>query len=255
MRYLEGFTWPVPIAFASAVAACRFEQGDVLYDDPAAYDAWEGKDAAPGTVIQVIDPPKTARAPSGDAEGNRFQVNWGLPVVLDVYVDGAPTPDRRATTQGRLFCCLWQGDPALLDDDSPLPEPPLGQRELQRRLEEAVPAFVRAFRKRTAAGGHSLLILAVDDASDAARVKAHAIEALLAEAFEVEGRTLAPAQAGLEEPERLHPALGLRGIAIAQADASAIESQLAPLLYGGADASAGRFSLARHGHLAPLAKP
>lgn len=253
VEWIAGFAWPVPRAFSGPVSVCRFEQGDVLYDDASGYGRWTSGDA-PQTVIQVLEPPKTARGGSGDAEGNRFQVNWGLPVTVDVYADGAERPERRTTTQGRLFACLWRGDPAMLDEAVSALDAPLSVRELHRRLAEAVPAFVKRLRKRARRGGHSLLLLAVDDASDAARVKARAIEGLLRDAFDVEALTLTPAEAGLEDADALHPALGVRGIAITTEDTAAVERCLCALLYGGGDEGAGRFSLARHGHLGPLAE-
>lgn len=249
--WIAGFAWPLPRAFSGAVSACRFEQGDVLYGDPTGYGEWP-EEAPPLPIIQVLDPPKTARALSGDAEGNRFSVSWESPVTVDVWV-AAERPDRRSTTQGRLFTCLWRGDLSLLDAETPAPDAPSTVRALQRRLPEAVPALLDRFAARARAGGQSLLLLAVDDSSDSTRVKAQAIEALLADAFEVEALSVTPVEVGVENAESLHPALLVRAIAIASADAEAIERRLARLLYSGADASAGRFSLSRHGHLTALA--
>jgi len=249
---IRGFAWAVPRALSAAVSACRFEQGDVLYDDPAGYGPWRGAGDAPASIIQVLDPPRSARTPTGDSEGGRFQTSWLLPVTLDLFTAGSDRPDRRATTQGRLFACLWQGDPALLDDATPAPDPPLGLRELQRRVGEAVPAFVSHFAALAHAGRHSLFVVASDDASQSARVKVHGIRTLLEDAFETETATLSPAEAGLTGAELLHPALVLQGFAIATRDTDAIEGRLRALLYGGADESAGRFSLSRHGHLGPL---
>ena len=38
MKYLEQFTWPVPKGFSDAVATCKFEQGDLLYNTCRAYE-------------------------------------------------------------------------------------------------------------------------------------------------------------------------------------------------------------------------
>ena len=66
MELLSGFTWPVPRAFASAVSACRFEQGDVLYDAASAYAAAD-PGSGPGHHVQILDPPRSARAAPADA--------------------------------------------------------------------------------------------------------------------------------------------------------------------------------------------
>lgn len=42
MEFFSGFKWAVPGAFSDAVALCRFEEGDTLYDTKNAYnDDWE----------------------------------------------------------------------------------------------------------------------------------------------------------------------------------------------------------------------
>ncbi len=42
MNFFSNFTWAVPKAFSDAVASCRFEEGDMLYDTPKAYEVdWE----------------------------------------------------------------------------------------------------------------------------------------------------------------------------------------------------------------------
>jgi len=80
---IRGFAWAVARALSAAVSACRFEQGDVLYDDPAGYGPWRGAGDAPASIIQVLDPPRSARTPTGDSEGGRFQTSWLLPVTLE----------------------------------------------------------------------------------------------------------------------------------------------------------------------------
>ena len=36
--YFTCFDWAVPKAFKEPLASCRFEQGDILYDTPKAYE-------------------------------------------------------------------------------------------------------------------------------------------------------------------------------------------------------------------------
>jgi hypothetical protein len=38
MDFFPKFKWAVPHAFGDALAACRFEQGDILYDTLMAYE-------------------------------------------------------------------------------------------------------------------------------------------------------------------------------------------------------------------------
>jgi len=252
MELIEGFEWAVPRAFAGAVSACRFEQGDVLYSDPAAYGSGAGAQAP--FVLQVLDPPKTARALSAEGEGNRFDANWSSSVELELTEGQGGETRHCATTQGRLFCCLWRGDPSLLDADQPEPVPPLSLRDLHRRLAEAEPRVTEAFR--TAEGGalkgaFSLYLAALDESSDASRAKARAVEAALRADFGARALVLGPADSGLEGADRLHPALRVQGLAMAGPAPGAVEGRLRDLLYGGAG-GAERFSLARHGLLVEI---
>lgn len=255
MEWIAGFAWALPRAFTSAVSACRFEQGDVLVHDRADTGRWRAGALPKGPILQVLDPPKSNRAGSSEAEGSRFETNWDSPVCLDRYDPGSELPLRIDTTQGRLYSCLWRDALDALDPATPDRTPPRGLRELHRQIQHAVPALRARFQKRVRAGHHQLFVFATDDASDAARVKARAIETLLAEHFETESGTLAPTEADVPDAETLRPTLRLCGIAIASADAEAIERRLAGLLYGGAGEDTARFSLSRHGHLTPLTPP
>ena len=251
MEFIEGFAWPVPRALAGAVSACRFEQGDLLYSRSEAYGSWPAGREDLEYALQVLDPPKSARALAPGAEGNRFEANWNSSLEFELTDFAAASSERRTTTQGRLFCCLWRGDIAQLDASAEPPEPPASQRDLHRRLDETRPAFEALFGQ-VAGGGASgdfcLYMAAVDDANEAARSKAKAVQAVLEAKFEVESRRLSPGEAGLAGAESLHPALWIQGLAIASRKAAAVEKRLRGLLYGGASES-GRFSLARHGLL------
>ena len=132
MELFSGFTWPVPRAFASAVAACRFEQGDVLYDDARAYTvgAADGATDGAGTrwgdvakelghAIQVLDPPRSARGAPAEASGRRFDANWASPVTLELVDFRTGQTRVLETTQARLFTCLWRGSVRTLEGEPP----------------------------------------------------------------------------------------------------------------------------------------
>ena len=142
MHFLSGFAWPVPRAFASATAVCRFEQGDVFFDTPDGYAAW--KVSRPRFHVQVLDPPRTARSLPADSEG-RFAANWSSPVTCEVRDRKASTTEVVTSTQGCLFTCLWRGDLALLRGAlvgamEAMPLPGIA-RDLQKHLASTLPAL------------------------------------------------------------------------------------------------------------------
>ena len=182
--WISGFSWPIPRAFSAAVSHCRFEQGDVLYAEPGGYGTWGTKPPG-GPFLQVLDPPKTARALSADTDGDRFSVGWASPVTLQVFAEALDQPIQKTTSQGRLFTVLWRGDLNVLEPDQPEPLVPGSLRELHGRLSEAVPNLSRRlFKGRTRPNG-LILLLAVDDSSESGRGKSDAIEARLSDHFGV----------------------------------------------------------------------
>ena len=267
MEFIAGFRWPLPRAFAGAVLACRFEQGDVIYSDAGGYRAWSKGRGGAKFAVQVLDPPKSTRALAPGSEGKRFDANWNSAVEIEVTDYRGNSTVRQTTTQGRLFYCLWRGDTAWLDPEGKAAIPPASQRELHRRLGEAQPAFERHYSASGSdaplAEGFSLYLAAVDDANENARSKAQAVRAALEANFRVESHWLSPQEAGLPAAEELHPALRIQGLAVAAQRPEAVEEQLRRLLYRATDdgtsggrergqgdaGEPGRFSLARHGLL------
>ena len=246
MEFFANFNWAVPRALANAVGTCRFEQGDVLYSDRCGYESWPGSQAQLRYRLQVLDPPKTARALSPEQEGSRFAANWGSSIEFELTDRRSGETIRQVSTQGRVFSCLWRGTPEVLSEDLPAPEAPRGQRELHGRLEEAQ-AFVGERLRALSPAPLCVYLSAVDESSDAARLKAQAVEASLAESFPgLVSASFGPAEAGLDSGGELHPALMLRALGVQTPDPEAVEARLREALYSG---TGSRFSLSRHGLL------
>jgi len=256
MDFFTGFCWPVPTAFASAVAACRFEQGDVLYSSERAYRDWDGASSELRHHVQVLDPPKSARAMASESDGTRFSVNWSSPVVFELRDYRGGSAETRHSTQGRLFSCLWEGDVSLLAEDGrEPPPPPLLARDLHRALQENRDAAVAALGG--VLGGATaprLLYLSVlDRSSDASRAKASLVESQLASRFGVVSTDLAPSRAEIPEASRYHPSLAIRCLALDTNDEESVRTLLKGALYTPSKTSkaeaADRFALQRHGLL------
>ena len=252
----EGFAWSVPTAFAAALAGFRFEQGDVLYRHLDAYAAQLDAGSVGGPALQVLLPKRSARATPAEADGDRRTALWESEVVLERVDLDAGTAETLRVSQGKLLMTLWTGDEAWLEPDRDEPPVPLSARELAGRLDEAEATLDGDFR--TQRGARFLFV--VDLASDASRTKAMAIEEALAALGEVERVERTAARSGVSEAGLFHPALRVRGLAVVGADEKGIQAALRGALYGGSAASiegadgetADRFSVARHGRLAPL---
>ncbi len=259
-----GFAWAVPRAFGAAVHACRFEQGDVLYSDASAYDESRRRKWPARYHIQVLDPPRTTRALGGDGEGQRFFSNWESAVEFEWMDYKAQHCTKMQSTQGGLFTCLWKGDLAALRADafSALSRPLL-LRDLQPLIADCVGPMIERFQqaqpgstgKRRSSGGRRLFASAIDQSSDASRVKCQSIRRALDAHFRVELRHFLPADLELPEAERFHPALEVLGFAVESGDTAKLERVLREVLYAGgkvAGQEGGRFQLARHGTLVEM---
>lgn len=254
----EGFAWAVPTAFAAALAGFRFEQGDVLYRDAGAYAPQQSAKAAGGTALQVLLPKRSARATPADAEGGRRTALWASEVVLERVALDTGASETLSLSQGKLLMTLWTGDEDWLDPERAEPPIPLAGRDLAARLEESEATLAGDFQTRK---GMRFLFV-VDLASDASRAKAASIEEALAPLGRLERVERTAARSGVSEAERFHPALRVRGLAVAGVEEERVQAALRGALYGGSatpdpdaeEAGPDRFSVARHGLLAPLGR-
>lgn len=241
---LPGFRWPVPRAFAAAVCAYRFEQGDVLYRDVRAYDPLAGGIPSGLTAIQLRQPPRSARSLPSDAEGDRRLSNWQSELELDLVDLARGAVESRKTTQGRLFMALWKGDDSSLDGRGEEPALPRSARELAQLLREGglgLPELAPTSHR-------SRFSFVVDWSADASRTKAARIADALQQLGACASRDRFPAELAAPEADRFHPTLVVRSVEIEHARPEAVEEALRRALYGGPGES-DRFSASRHGLL------
>ena len=286
LECFAGFAWAVPKAFAGPLGQFRFEQGDVLHRDAAAYTDPEA--GCRGTAIQVLRPPRSARATaSGEGEGgDRREIQWQSGVELEVHDLEGGRVRRISTTQGRLWTLLWKGGrlEALEIDRAEPPPPPRDARALGAKLDFFADALDHGRRKKGIQGSRFLWV--VDLASDTSLAKAAAIEEALRRLGRVRLTEARPEDAALEDADAFAPQLVVREARLSGVPEADVEAALKAALYQGggqresgeqsegeqaeaeragaaavvgsegempaATARRDRFSAARHGLLRPL---
>ncbi len=257
------------MSFASAVAASRFELGDVLYQDARGYDDWSGTAPAGKTVIQVLDPPRSARGTALEGDADRRKANWESETRILLIDPASGDSVERAITQGHLLTAIWQGDTAWLEVDREAPPFPRTARALFSVLDASTHAWSADVARARPRSG-SLFVMVVDLASDASRAKAALVGERLQMAGKVSVVDRTPSDAGIEHADLYHPTLILRGFISPGRDTETIESELRACLYRGGVAAiqetsafeptpqlesdsdapvGGRFSVTRHGVL------
>jgi len=256
--FFDGMAWPVPIAFASAIVAMRFEQGDVLYRDSRAYDALEGEIPKGLVAIQVLLPKRSARATPSEYEGDRRQSNWQSEVTVELVDLARGRTETRVITQGKLAMAIFRGDDDWLDPDCEAPPLLRSARALQQRLGETLATFDS---RQTAEHG-CRFVFAVDVASDPSRLKAAGVEEALRSSGSVERIDLSAEQAGIEDAETYHPTAVVRCLVMPNRTVEEVLPVLRGRLYGRAsekisesgqseegEETPDRFSVGRHGIL------
>lgn len=128
-EYFDGLAWPLPLAFADALAACRFERGDMLYDTKTAYEGpWDKVRHHISYSIQVMSP---SRAPMPRSREQReekksvFRSNWEQTVSLHLTDYLKNETDEITTTEGRLYTFLWEGNRKWLEEKTDAPPVPI----------------------------------------------------------------------------------------------------------------------------------
>jgi len=196
-EYFGGFSWAVPKAFAEPVAACRFEQGDILYDTKKAYEGTWGE-ALPhiSYSIQIKYPPRGVATKSTEDAASVFRRNWQQPVTGDLRDFKRGSTKEISATEGRLYMLLWTGKFEYLDektDSPPIPDLPMS---IGKKL-GASEAFFK--RQLPSTIEHPLAFIMPYDASyELLRLKFAKVESVLSNHYQPTVLMAAPDKAGLK---------------------------------------------------------
>lgn len=136
------FAWAVPKSFADPLGTCRFEQGDTLYENEAAYLLpWSEACKTAGFAIQVHSPLRGVTSKSPGQDDSAFADNWQGEVIFDLINLKTNASKNITTTQGHLYTLLWHGDLKILDEKSAALPVPRQAGALKKLLPEAAKLF------------------------------------------------------------------------------------------------------------------
>lgn len=250
LDFFDGFAWALPNAFADPLEKCRFERGDVLYDDPAASTAdWAAARKAAKRIVQVRLPQQGETAKQDKDAASVFADNWRRSAEIDLIETKDLSVRAIATTQGRLYTFLWRDDEAVLDLGTPEPALPLMAGDLRTRLEDAAP---RVAAQVEVSSPSQLFVFPFDHASSRLREKDRDIRAALVSVKGCEELEFPVASEGGSDPL---PTLCWKAYLLPGLGEDAVTDLLKPALYnpqGDREGKADRFSLSRHGQLLEL---
>lgn len=204
MEFFSGFKWAVPRAFSDAVALCRFEEGDILYDTKKAYNNdWEKASQFIKYSLQVKYPARVSGSAAEKGAGV-FGRNWGSEVHIDLYKNLEKVGAGQIhTTQGRLYTALWKGDITVLEKESEEPLIPLSVQDITKTLEQTTE------KAKELSVGYPVFVMARDLSNPVSREKFSKILTALKKNLHSQPSILTPKKAGFIKFEDIAPTLDI----------------------------------------------
>jgi hypothetical protein len=249
--FFAGFAWSVPSAFCDPLGACRFEEGDSLYDTKDGYLQWDEALKRLKYRIQIKAPKKTAKGTLKEDEDAIFARNWNEPVTFELSRYQENKREMITTTQGRLYSLLRTGDFAFLDGKTQAPVVPILVIEANRLLEQIDKLALRKLSE----GMEKLhiFIMASDPTNPVSRAKLVDIRRCLGE-YELREMTFTPHDLKLANAERYAPTISYVAFATDTGATEKMRDCLKRVLYKPSKSrktTIDRFQLRRHGLLIP----
>lgn len=246
MEFFSEFAWAVPTIFSDAIADCKFEEGDMIYDSQSAYQEWQRAIKSLKYSIKVKFPRRSLRVTKGKSETVAL-ANWKSEVKIELkqFVNDEPI-ERIETTQGRLFSLLWKGDLEILNDGTPDPPPPLFLKDVKKKLIEIVEKCEQI------ADGKPYFIMAHDPTNKVSLQKHISILSVLKINFGCDLVQLPPKKAGFINWEKISPVICINLYVIGKDEHNNILASLKKVLYKPSKSKKkDSFRIAAHGILGP----
>jgi hypothetical protein len=200
-EFFGGFKWAVPRAFASPLSACRFEQGDVLYDTDKAYEGeWGAAKSHIKHSVEIKAPMRGGGVKSDEDQDSAFADNWNSRVEFVLNDHRAEKERHVVTTQGRLYWLLWKGK--VEEFETADVKVPAAARALMEHLSATVEPIRARLAKADCAGG--IFVTPYDAAEQRLWAKARAIEEALRD-FGVTHGVEKLIEAGVPDPDAYAP--------------------------------------------------
>jgi len=253
-NYFYGFTWAIPKAFAIPLNECRFEEGDLLYDNKLAYEQpWSMAIKQMKYSIQIQLPMRGTVSKMDKDKDSVFTDNWHQSVTFELNDYQSNLTKIIKTTQGRLYTLLWKGDFSVLDETHADPPTPSLSKAVIKQLSHTVPSFKNQISRLMNAP--NLFIMPFDLSNDLLKSKEIKIENALSEQFAIKKIYLTPEEAGLKAQNGFAPTLLLLCIAIDSPSPSNMKEILKSALYSPSKDKKSiteRFRLEAHGYFVSL---
>lgn len=245
MEFFSGFSWAVPTAFGDAVALCRFEQGDTLYDTRKAYEEnWSEASKHIHQWLQVRYPAH-AKTVAGESAGGIFEKNWNSEVRVDLYRNSKILSEGQIqTTQGRLYTALWTGNVDVLQLESEEPKVPLNVQDVNRKLKDT------RIKASELSKGFPVFVMARDLSNKNSKAKYSKISFKLKSHILSNPEILNPKLAGIRDWNTVSPTVEIAFFPLINVNQEEVEVLIKDAVYvPSKDAKKEMFKIAAHGEI------
>jgi hypothetical protein len=249
MKLFPQFAWPVPVAFADALATFRFTEGDVFHDDSRAYSgSWSDALHYLSHSLQVTFP-KSSSAVGQDTsiDDSLLTQNWGKTVQLTLVDHKAQKQTHNvSTTQGRVYTALYTGNLKSLSMEVPCPVP-LFLGALKKHIDDTLADHFQTIRNVT---DEFVFVWHFDPTNQAILEKERGMLKELTKLGAVRVYDASPQELGIENAEQMLPTISVRGYGISGTQEESLREALKKALYKpDPDAKRPKFRLTAHGSL------
>jgi len=256
MDFFSGFAWAIPTAFCDPLGACRFEEGDSLYDTKDAYQQWSEALRTLKYGIQVKLPRTMTGGVLKEEDDDVFSRNWRDSVTFTLTRYQENRSEEITTTQGRLYWFLKTGNFSLLSKESNPIDLPILVSEANRLLERIDQSALDEIREGM--NNSHVFVMAADPTNAVSRTKRLAIRGCFG-GHHVEEKEFTPHELGLCNADCYAPTVNYVAFAIDSAITEELKACLKQALYKPAkdrQTKMDRFQLRKHGLLiSPMQKP
>ena len=252
-EYFKCFAWALPMAFREPLNACRFEQGDILYNTTKAYEGtWADALKHLSFSLQIKSPARGSTTKIEKDADFIFSENWRQPVVLELTEYPSKKIRSITTTQGRLYTALWKDNLSILNSEMPEPPVPLLARELLKEL--SLNAGVIFQKVPHDCADPVIFLMPFDETRSILRTKRQKVASCLNQEFQMHFRLVNPEKLHLANACYYVPTLQIACFIIKTSEINKVYSCLKKALYVPArikKTDAERFRLEAHGCLHP----
>lgn len=241
LKFIENFSWAVPTGFSSVLSSCRFESGDILFDNKKAYEGrWGDVKEYIRYSLQVKYPKRNEVINKPETNAELFKKNWDTEAHVDLYENNHYLRSIK-TIQGAIYMTVWKGDIQYLEDSSKIN--PL--RTLKDVIKEIDDLRDRAINL---SNGNSVFVTAVDNVNQLSLGKKEKIKNAIAESFSLEIAIMSPDKVGVKDCGLVIPTIDMVFYIVDKKDDDLLMEKIKKAVYvPNPNAKKSMFSIKRHG--------